>query len=133
LCRRWAADTLGCPVFSRAENLARAGFLRLVDHLLPALRRLERVLRPRMACLAGDWANVLVGLTCLVLPIIITLPIPWGTLYPALRFQCSHWDCSGGDGVAVTLGLFVAILGLVLVTIASAGLAAGLRHWLWQA
>jgi hypothetical protein len=90
LSRRWAADTLGCPVFSRAENLGGAGFLRLVEHLLPALRRLERVLRPRMAWLAGDWASILVGLTCLVLPIIITLPIPWSSLYPALRFQCLH-------------------------------------------
>src|SRR5262249_41819239 len=44
-------------IFAR-RHLARADFLKLLDRLLPALRRLERVVRPRAAWLAGDWAKV---------------------------------------------------------------------------
>jgi hypothetical protein len=69
----------------------------------------------------------------LVLAIIITLPIPMGHIVPGAAISVLALGLLEQDGVAVALGLLVAILGLVLVTIASAGLADGLYHWLWQA
>jgi hypothetical protein len=113
--------------------LGRADFLRLIEHLRPALRRLERVVRPRAAWFAGDWAKIPVGLTCLALAIIITLPIPMGHVVPGTAISVLALGLVEQDGVAVALRLLVAILGLVLVTIASAGLTDGLYHWLWQA
>jgi hypothetical protein len=123
----WLPDILA------RRDLGRADFLKLIERLLPALRRLERVVRPRAAWFIGDWVKVPVGLTCLVLAIIITLPIPMGHVVPGAAISALALGLLERDGVAVALGLLVAILGLVLVTIASAGLASSLYHWLWQA
>jgi hypothetical protein len=40
--------------------------LAIVDRILPTLRRLERIVRPRAGWLAGPWARVPVGIICLV-------------------------------------------------------------------
>jgi hypothetical protein len=43
---------------------------------------LERLVRPRAFWLVNDWAKVPIGLICLVLAMIITLPIPLGHIAP---------------------------------------------------
>src|SRR5271170_3836847 len=51
--------------FAADCSVPRSTFLTIVDRILPTLRRLERILRPRVGWLAGPWARVPVGIICL--------------------------------------------------------------------
>src|SRR5215471_12116239 len=48
---------------------------RLRRLMLPTLHRLELIVRPRADWLVGPWARMPVGIICLLLAIIITLPV----------------------------------------------------------
>jgi hypothetical protein len=53
-----------------------------MERALPTVQRLERLFRPRLGCMAGAWAMVPIGMVCLMLSIIITLPVPLGHMLP---------------------------------------------------
>src|SRR5271169_6400302 len=90
------------------------------DTLLTA--RLERIVRPRAGWLAGPWTRVPIGIICLVLAIIITLPVPLGHVVPGTAISLLALGLIERDGVAIALGIVAAVFGLAVVVIASAGL-----------
>lgn len=110
------------PARLARRSVPRSTFLTIIDRTLPSLRRLERIVRPRARWLAGRWAKVPVGIICLVLAIIITLPIPLGHVVPGTAISILALGLIERDGVAIALGIFTAVLGLAIVIIASAGI-----------
>jgi hypothetical protein len=117
------------PARLAQRSFAHADFLVFVERALPALRRLERIIKPRIEWMAGDWAMIPVGAVSLVLSVIITLPIPLGHVVPGTAISLLALGMIERDGLAITLGLIIAILGLALVTLASASIAMTLRAW----
>lgn len=117
------------------ERLARrsmeaSAFTKVVRNVLPTLRRLEKLVRPRKRWLAGDWMRIPVGVICLILALIITLPIPLGHVVPGTAISLFSLGMMERDGVTVWVGLATAIAGIVLVILASQGVYSGLDHWL---
>jgi hypothetical protein len=109
------------------RSIARSELITLVTMGLPALRALERIVRPRASWMAGDWAMIPVGAICLVLAVIITLPIPLGHMVPGAAISVLALGLIERDGLAIGIGLLAALLGLTIVTLASTGLVAALR------
>jgi hypothetical protein len=117
------------PVRFAQRSVSRATFLAIVERMLPPLRRLERIVRPRAGGLAGAWTKVPIGIICLVLAIIITLPVPLGHVLPGTAISVLALGLIERDGVAIALGIVTAVLGLAIVVIASAGLLNAARLW----
>jgi hypothetical protein len=115
------------PILRR--SIARAAYVALVDRMVPAVERFERIVRPRALWLANDWTKVPIGLICLVLATIITLPIPLGHVGPGAAICLLALGLMERDGVVIGVGLAAAVLALVIVTFASAGAVTALRHW----
>jgi len=111
------------------RSVSRSAFSAIVDRMLPTLRRLERIVRPRAGWLAGPWARVPVGIICLVLAIIITLPVPLGHVVPGTAISVLALGLIERDGVAIALGILTAVCGLAVVIIASAGILNAARLW----
>jgi hypothetical protein len=110
--------------------IGRAKFVGFVECATPTLRYLERVIRPRIIWMAGDWAMVPVGAVCLLLAVIIALPVPLGHVVPGAAISVLAMGVIERDGLAIAAGLVVALIGLIIVVFASAGLVAVLRTWL---
>jgi hypothetical protein len=91
------------PARLARRSISRSTFLMIVDRTLPTLRWLERIVRPRAQQLAGPWARVPVGIICLVLAIIITLPVPLGHVVPGTAI--SILPRSGSSNAMVSLSL----------------------------
>ncbi len=104
------------------RSIDRASFLTIVERVLPFLRNLEKIVRPRLIWLAGPWSVVPIGLTCLILAIVIALPIPLGHFFPGAAIVLLSLGSIERDGVVVGLGVCIAVLGLAVVTLASIGL-----------
>ena len=117
------------PAFILRQSLARADYVALVARMRPAMERLKRLVRPRALWLANDWTKIPIGLICLVLAMIITLPIPLGHVAPGSAICLLALGLMERDGVVIGIGFVAAVLALVIVTVASAGLIA-VRPWL---
>jgi hypothetical protein len=117
------------PAQLARRSVARADFVNFVERALPTLHFLERIVRPRINWMAGDWAMVPVGAICLLLAIIITLPIPLGHMVPGAAISVLALGLIERDGLAIALGLIIAFLGLVVVAVASTSLAGAIRTW----
>lgn len=112
------------PTRLARRSVPRSTFLTIVDRILPTLRRLEHIVRPRAGWLASSWAKVPVGIICLVLAIIITLPVPLGHVVPGTAISVLALGLIERDGIVIGLGLCTAVAALLVVTFASAGILA---------
>ncbi len=117
------------PARLAQRSVSRSAFTTVVDRIHPTLRRLEHIVRPRAEWLAGPWARVPVGIICLLLAIIITLPVPLGHVVPGTAISVLALGLIERDGVAIALGIFIAVLGLVIVITASAAILDAARLW----
>jgi hypothetical protein len=121
--------TAWLPARLARRSVKRADLALLVARALPRLRAFERVVRPRLEWMAGNGATVPIGAVCLLLAIIITLPIPLGNVFPGFAIVIMALGILERDGIAVGLGLLVAVGAVVIVALASAGLVTVLRPW----
>jgi hypothetical protein len=117
------------PLLVARRSIARSDYVAMVARIQPTIRRLERLVRPRVSWLTSGWARFPIGLICLVLAAIITLPVPLGHVVPGTAICLLAFGLMEGDGLVVGLGLVASALALALVTLASAGVADLMRHW----
>ena len=109
------------------RSIGRSDFVAFVARALPTLRRLETSIRPRFGWMTGDWTMVPVGAICLLLAIIITLPVPLGHMLPGAAISLLALGLMERDGLVISLGLLAAGVALVVVVIASHGVATWLQ------
>ena len=117
------------PAVILRQSMARTDYVALMARVRPAVEHFERIVRPRALWLANDWAKIPIGLTCLVLAMIITLPIPLGHVAPGTAICLLALGFMERDGVVIGIGFVAAVLALVIVTLASAGAVNALHHW----
>jgi hypothetical protein len=115
------------PARLARRSMSRHEFVAFIERGLPTLRRLERFIRPRIVWMACDWATVPIGLVCLVLAIIITLPVPLGHMLPGNAIVMLALGLLERDGLAVGFGLATATVALAVVFIAAHSIAAWLH------
>ncbi|MBW8285943.1 MAG: exopolysaccharide biosynthesis protein [Rhizobium sp.] len=86
------------------RSMTRSDFASVVSRISPWLARGERMLRPRLSFLIYPPAEYVIGLLCLVLAIILTLPVPLGNILPAIAICLFSCGILERDGVFILLG-----------------------------
>lgn len=86
------------------RSMTRSDFALIVSRISPWLARGERMLRPRLSFLIYPPAEYVIGLLCLILAIILTLPVPLGNILPAIAICLFSCGILERDGVFVLLG-----------------------------
>lgn len=117
------------PGFLIARPFASLGIAKALERSPPVLVRLEHIVRPRLFWLSGRWARMPVGLVCLALAAVITLPVPFGHFVPGLAICFLALGLLERDGFIVGLGLLSSVLSLGVVTLASVGAMRILSEW----
>jgi hypothetical protein len=117
---------LWLPDFLNKRSFKTADLKRIVDKILPFLRRSERLLRPRLEFMFGPVGDRIIGLICLLLATVIFLPIPLANMAPAWGVCFLALAILQHDGIAAILGLVAAVVtGVILYLVAGAlGVAA---------
>jgi hypothetical protein len=116
LPRPWLPATLLRRSISRRE------VARVVTRLMPWLRRLERVLKPRLPVLFGPVPERLVGLNCLLLAIALALPIPLTGLPLGVAIGLVSAGLVERDGLVTMAGIAASALAVLysgLLTVAT--------------
>jgi hypothetical protein len=91
-----------------------------VEKVLPWIRRLETVIKPRLSYLTGPVGAAVAGAVCTLMAIVLILPLPFANLFPALTVLVLSLGLTRRDGLAV-------IAGCVLLAAAVTGIVWGLH------
>jgi hypothetical protein len=111
------------PRFLMDKSLSADQFRRLMAHVVPWLVRLELWIRPRYWPFWRRRGDRVIGMICLVLAIVVTLPIPLGNWLPAFSTALLGLSLSERDGVLFGVGSVVAVvaMGVIVAVIGAAG------------
>ena len=91
------------PRFLAARSLSRTEFARIAARVAPHLNRIERLLRPRLMVLTGPLGERVIGVACLVLALLLTVPIlfNWPLVVPIALMALGVLE---RDGVFAVIG-----------------------------
>ena len=92
------------PGWTLSRGLPRQTFAQALARVRKAILWVERLSRPRMPWLTGEVADVVTGLTCVFLAVMMALPVPFGDLLPGVTLILLGLGVMQRDGVAILLG-----------------------------
>jgi hypothetical protein len=100
----------------RFSNLSvkRSVLVILVQKSSPYIRKVERVLRPRLSFMILPLAERIIGVFSLVFSLFIVLPIPLSNFIPGLGILIISFGLLGKDGLVVICGIIVGTLGVII-------------------
>jgi len=96
------------PRRMRRRSIRRAQLGRGLRRVLPWLKRVEALSRPRLDFLFGGPGRSLLGLVCTVFALVLILPIPLGNMLPAAAVSLLSLSLVQRDGVLALAGYAVA-------------------------
>ena len=116
-------DQLWLPKWALRRWIDRDTYRTGLDTVLPRLRKMERLSRPRLTIMTSEVSEVLIGIATFLLAFILVLPIWGGNLIPALIISTFGFGLMQRDGLAILIAW--SAIGLICL--------AGLVIWLaWQ-
>lgn len=101
------------PRWLLRRSVRRGDFARVVAKALPTLRRVEKLVRPRLPVMNTAVADRVTGVALLLLSVLLSLPIPFANLLPAYAIMLIAIGLIQQDGVAILLGMGVGLLSAV--------------------
>jgi hypothetical protein len=99
------------PRFLANRSLSRADFSRMIERALPYIARIERLLRPRLSAVAGPVGERVMGLACLALALLLTIPVLFNMplVVPIVLMALAILE---RDGVLAAVGLLAGCIAL---------------------
>lgn len=119
--------TVWLPRFVLRKSLTADSFRHMSGRLVPRIKWVEKLIRPRYWPFARDHADRIIGLIALILSIAVTLPIPLGNWFPAFSCALVGLALSERDGVLLGVAVVSGTLSLLViaVVIGAASMVAG--------
>ena len=104
------------PRWIGRKTIRRAFLARIVERAAPWMKKIEKVLRQRMAFASSETGERLVGIWSLALTTSIAVPLPWTNFLPGYGVLIMALGLLSRDGVVIILGALVGLVGLCLTT-----------------
>ncbi|WP_420472450.1 exopolysaccharide biosynthesis protein [Brevundimonas sp. FT23042] len=129
-------DQLWMPRWLMKRAIERSAYRDAVARVLPPLRKVERLARPRLSVMTSELAEVLIGVAIVLLAVILMLPIPGGNFVPSFIMSMFGFGLVQRDGVAILIGwsaIALLCVGAVVIWLTWAWVAPYLLpvwHWL---
>jgi len=119
--------TLWLPKWLGRRSVKHAELVKLLDRVLPTLERVESVVRPRLEFLTGRTGEMLAGVACTLIGIILVLPIPFANLLPSWSLGAFSLGLTRRDGLFIVAGygLLIAALGVIALAVFGVHLGIG--------
>ncbi|SCX05514.1 exopolysaccharide biosynthesis protein [Agrobacterium rosae] len=109
----FGSRTLRLPSFLGRLSVSRSIIELTAEKAAPRLAKLESLLRPRGHVLTKSLGVPAIGIVIFLMAILIALPIPFGNMLPGLAVLAFALGLAQRDGVAVLVGLLLAVLAVV--------------------
>lgn len=97
-------DRVWLPRWTLGRGMDRETYRRALARVIGPVRFVERLSKPRIHYLTGEVADVVTGLACVFLALMMALPVPFGDLLPGVTLMILGLGIMQRDGVAVIVG-----------------------------
>lgn len=114
-------------------TVSRDAYRSAAHKILPRLRQVERLTRPRWPALTGEIADAVVGVICILLALMMALPVPFGDALPGLTLAVFGLAIIQRDGAFIIAGLtgtLICSIYLALVWTTVSTIIGGIAGWL---
>lgn len=109
-------NTVWLPEFFLKRSLSREGFVKLTTRIVPRLKTLELLLKPRYWPFSDRRAaERTIGVIALILGIAVFFPVPLSNWIPAIACAICGLALSERDGIWLAIGIATGIFSLILV------------------
>lgn len=125
-------DKVWLPRWLLDLSVSRKSYRTAAEKILPRLRQIERLTRPRWPVLTGEVADLVIGLICILLALMMALPVPFGDALPGLTLALFGLGIIQRDGAFILAGLLgTAVCGvyLTLVWTTVVAIVSGIGNW----
>ncbi|MBU4039683.1 MAG: exopolysaccharide biosynthesis protein [Alphaproteobacteria bacterium] len=111
-------DQLWLPRWALRRWIERETYRNGVQKVLPRLRKVERLSKPRLEIMTSELSEILIGVATVILAFILILPIWGGNLIPALIIATFGFGLMQRDGLAILIGWSaIGLIGLAALVI----------------
>ncbi|WEX11429.1 exopolysaccharide biosynthesis protein [Chelativorans sp. AA-79] len=110
-------STVWLPRPILTKSVGAEQFRHMIGKVVPKIKWLERLVRPRYWPFAHGQVERAVGLCALLLATIVTLPIPLGNWFPALSCAILGLALSERDGLLLGIGVVIGLLSLAVIAL----------------
>ncbi len=110
----YGADHPWLPSWVNNEAIKRSLLAKLVGKASPVMRKIERLLRPRISFASSETGEKVLGLFCFLFSICIAIPLPWTNLVPGYGILIMALGLLSRDGVVMLIGLLVGLFGATI-------------------
>ena len=93
------------PRWALRASVNRSAYRTAVSKVIGPIRRVENLTRPRLTFLTGAVSEVLMGIACVLLALVMALPIPFGDMLPGIGLVFFALGVMQKDGIAVLIGI----------------------------
>ncbi len=94
-------DQLWMPAWALKGSLARSDYRSAIARIRKPLLLIERLSKPRLSIMSSEVSEVLIGIICSLLCILVMLPLFGGNLFPSLFIATFGFGLMQRDGVAI--------------------------------
>ncbi len=113
----WGMDAPWLPKWLAKKEIKRASLARMVEQANPWLRRIEKLLRPRLNYISiRSWERI-IGIFAFVFTISIAIPLPLTNFPPGWGILIMSLGLLSKDGLTVIIGMIVGIVGVGMTMI----------------
>jgi len=116
------------PKFLSRRTIKRPALIKVIRRVLPLLKRVEKVVRPRLGFLTRGLGASMVGAACTLIALVLVLPIPFANLVPSLAMGAFSIGLTRKDGLFVLGGYGLIALAALVVDLGVHGFTLGFSH-----
>jgi len=95
-------------------SVKRSTLAMLVKKSSPYIRKVERILRPRLSFMTSPTAERIVGFFILAFSSFILLPMPLSNFIPGLGILIISFGLLGKDGLIILSGIIIGVAGIAI-------------------
>jgi len=112
----WGLDAPWLPKWLERKEIKRNSLAKLVEKSNPWLRRIEKLLRPRMNYFSPPTWEKIIGVTTFIFSVSIALPLPLTNFLPGWGILFMSLGLLSKDGLMILIGIVTGLAG-ILITI----------------
>ncbi|MFM7557415.1 MAG: exopolysaccharide biosynthesis protein [Alphaproteobacteria bacterium] len=102
------------PIWIAKKEIKRSVLAMMVQKSSPYIRKVERILKPRLTFMSSIIAERVVGFFLLGFSSFILVPLPLSNFIPGLGILITSFGLMGKDGLVIILGIVVGIMGVAI-------------------
>ena len=107
-------DSPWLPKWLSKQKVKRKSLAKLIQKSNPKLRKIERLLKPRLLFMSSSIGERFVGVFAFVFAISIVVPLPLTNFVPSVGIILMSLGMMSKDGVLILLGMLVGTVGVTI-------------------